>query len=435
MAITFKQVIQTAAASGAGPFTVSITPNAAGNLLILGVGMNQKGIVLTVTDNNGNSWIPIVYNMQEGNEAGCLYHVPSCNSGATTISVALQNAEALVGLIVTEYSGCASNHPVDGFAVGFGNTGTAVSTANLTTTQSNDVIFSFCAFIDQNISSIGGGYTLRSSLGTNDFTATGDLAAPTPGTYAGHWNAGTNTDYLLMAVGLSSVDNPNPAPVPVQTATTENLTPSSPITATFTSNVTAGNAIVAFCMGATTMTFTGVTDSEGNNYNPCTGATVAGCKMFVAFSVTGGTPAAVHGAYTGTSGHAAVYAIEVRDITAYDTGSGNSGTGTTATPGSFTLVQPNEIVLAATINAGTGLDPGGNDSTYYSIMQTAGSGGFFDIIEYNTPVTGAQNPAGNLNGSQVWSMIAGGFYASGAPAPTPTVVAGFVGSFGLRRMG
>lgn len=419
MSIVFKQVIQTAAASGAGPFTVSITPNAAGNFLILGVGMNQKGIILTVTDNNGNTWIPIVFNMQEGNEAGGLYYVPNCNAGATTITVTIQASESLVGLIVTEYSGCALNHPIDGVAVGFGNTGTAVSTANLTTTQANDVIFSFCAFIDQNISSIGGGYTLRSSLGTNNFTATGDLAAPTAGTYAGHWNASANTDYLLMAVGLSPTNNPTPPPTPVQFAFTENATPTSPVTATFPNNVVAGNAIVVVAIGASTMTWTGVTDSEGNSYAACSGASVAGCQMFVAYGVAGGTAAAVHAAFTGTAGRSGIYILEVKDISAFDIGSGNSGTSTTATPGSFALTKPNEIVIAVALGATSfASDPGGNDSTYYSIEQTVG--GFVACIEYNTPVaSGAQNPAAHMVGSTAWWMLAGAFYTP-APAAPPT---------------
>lgn len=421
MAITFKQVIQTTPASGAS-FNVSITPNAAGNLLIIGIGMNQKGIIKTVTDNNGNAWIPIIFNVQEGNSGGALYHVPNCQAGATTITVTLLNAEALVGLIVTEYSGCAIYHPVDGVAIGFGSSGTANSTANLTTIQNNDVIFSFCVFMDQNIASIGGGYTLRSSLGTNAFTATGDLAAPSPGTYAGHWNEAVSGDWSIMAVGLSSVDNPTPTPVPVQSAFTENLTPTSPITATFSNNVTAGNSIAVLCLGATTQTWTGVTDSEGNSYAACTGASVAGCQMFVSFGGTHGTANAVHAAYTGTSGASGVYVLEVRDITTYDTGHGNSGTGTTATPGSFTLVKPNEIVMAATINSGSALDPGGNDSTYYSIWQTIP--GFADVIEYMAPLTGAQNPVANLNGSQTWSMIAGGFYTPQNGPTYPSIVNG-----------
>ena len=419
MAIVFKQVIQTAPATGSS-FNVTITPNAAGNLLILGIGMYQKGQIVTVTDNNSNAWIPVIFNIEEGNSGGAIYHVPSCNSGATQITVTLLQSEADVALIVTEYSGCAIHHPVDGYAVGSGTTGTANSTANFNTAQANDVIFSFCAFMDQNIASIGGGYTLRSSLGTDAFTATGDLAAPTAGTYAGHWNEAVNGNWSIMAVGLSSVDNPTPWPVPVQFAKTENLTPSSPITATFSNNVTAGNAIVVLCMGASTMTWTGVTDSEGNgpggNYTKCTASTVAGSQMFVAFSAAGGTAAAVHGAYTGTAGASAVYAIEVRDITNYDTGSGNSGTSTTATPGSFTLSFPNEIVFAATINTGTALDPGGNDAAYFLVQNT--TGGFGDVVEYQTNVTGAQNPAANLNGSQTWAMIAGGFYTpQNVPVP------------------
>lgn len=410
MAITFKQIIQTAPAAGSS-FNLSITPNAAGNLLILGIGMYQKGQVVSVTDNNGNKWIPVIFNQQEGNSGGAVYHVPNCNAGATTVTVTLLAAEADVGLICEEWSGCAQHHPVDGYAVGFGSTGTAVSTANFTTAEVNDVIISFSAFIDQNIASIGGGYTLRSNLSTDAWTAMGDLAAPTAGTYAGHWNAAVNSDYGIMAVGLSSVDNPNPWPVPVQVAVEETTSAGSPITATFTSNVTAGNAIVVMCMGVSGMSWS-VTDSENNTYHACAGASVAGCQMFVAFGVAGGTAAAVHAAYTGTFGTSAVYAVEVQDINVYDTGSGNSGTGTTATPGSFTLNKStNEIVIACTSSPGLAVsNPGGNDSTYLLIQITSS---LTWLIEYQTNVTGAQNPVGNMSGSTSWLMIAGGFYQAG----------------------
>jgi hypothetical protein len=411
MAITFQQVVQTAAASGSS-FNINITPNSAGDLLILCIGMYQKGLVTSVTDNNGNSWIPVIYNVEAGNGAGAIYHVPSCHAGATTITVNLLASEVDVGLIVTEYSGCAIHHPVDGFSIGSGSSGTSLSTANLTTAQSNDVIFSFAAFVGQNIASIGTGFTLRSSLTTNNFSATGDEAAATPGTYAGTWNSAASGNYLLMAVGLSSVDNPAPLPVPVQFALNEALSAGSPITATFSNNVTEGNAIVVLCLSSvTTMTFTGVTDSEGNTYTPCTlAASAAGTAMFVAFNAAGGTAAAVHATYTGTFGAAAVYAIEVRDVNAYDTGSAGTSTSATAATGAFTLSKSqNEIVIAATINADSALDPGGNESSYFLIQTTSS---FADVVEYLPGVTGSQNAQANLNGSQLWSMIGGGFYYS-----------------------
>jgi len=410
MSITFTQVVQTASQTGSS-FNISITPNAAGNLLILGIGMYQKGQIVSVADNNGNNWIPAIFNQQRGNSGGAVYHVPNCNAGATTVTVTLLASEADVALIVHEYSGCAQHHPIDGYAVGSGSTGTALATANFTTAEVNDVIFSFAAFIDQNIASIGGGYTLRSNLSTDVWTASGDLAAPTAGTYAGHWNAAINSDYGIMAVGLSSVDNPNPWPVPVQVAVTETTSAGSPITATFSNNVTAGNAIVVACMGVSGMTWTGVTDAEGNTYHACAGASVAGCAMFVAFGVAGGTAPAVHASYTGTFGTSGVYAIEVRDVNAYDTGSGNSGTGTTSTPGSFTLRQPNEIVIAVASSPTLPLsNPGGEDSTYLLIQIT---NSLTWLIEYQTNVTGAQNPVGNMSGSTPWLMIAGGFYMAG----------------------
>lgn len=420
MAIAFVQVQQTAPATGAGPFTVAITPTA-GNFMIIGIGMNQKGIILSVTDNNGNVWTPVIFNMQEGNAGGALYYTSNCNGGATTITVTLQNAEALVGLVVSEYSGVANNHPIDGVATGFGSTGTSVSTGTLYTSRSNDVVVSFCAFIDQNISSIGGGYTLRSSLGTNAFTAMGDLAAPTAGPYTATWNSGVNTDYLLMACGLRSTFNPVPVPVPMQFSSTENATPSSPVTATFTNNVIAGNAIVAVAIGASTMTWTGVTDSEGNTYVPCVGANVAGCQMFVAFNVAGGTPAAVSASFVGTAGRSGLYIVEIKDVTNYDTGHGNSGTSATGTPGSFTLIQPNEIVVAVALGATQhALDPGGNDTAYYSLAQT--TAGFFACLEYNSPATAAQNPAANFVASTAWQMVAGAFYTPQGTPPVPGLI-------------
>jgi hypothetical protein len=416
MAITFQKVVQTAAASGTS-FNVSITPNSAGDLLILGIGVFQSSQILNVTDNNGNQWIPVVMNDQNTDASGAVYYVLSCNSGATTITVTMVQSSTDIGLIVTEYSGCASNHPIDGFAVGYSATGTSITTGTLTTTQANDVIFSMCFFASDNLASIGGGYTLRSSFGTNIFTASGDLAAPTAGAYSGAWTQSGSGGWACIVVGLSPTDVTNPPAVPVQLAYEETVSAGSPITATFTNKVTASNAIVVLCLGASTMTWTGVTDSESNTYSPCALAnTSAGCAMFVAFGVAGGTAAAVYAAYTGTFGDSAVYVLEVRDITAYDTGSANAGTSATSSTGSFTLGHSNEIVVAATFNSGSVSNPGGNGTGYELVLVTIG--GFGDLIEYAQDVTGAQNAQGNLSGSQSWHMVGGGFYK---PAAGPVV--------------
>jgi hypothetical protein len=436
MAITFKQVIQTTAVNVASQ-TVSITPSAAGDLLILGIGMlsTTATTVLTVTDNNNNEWIPIYFNFSQGlsgNGQGGIWYTPSCNAGSTTITVTLQATGTDVSLIVTEYSGCAA-YPIDGFATGSGTTGTSLVTSNLTTTQSNDVIFSFAVWVGDNISSIGSGYTLRSSLTTNVNTATGDKSAATPGTYTGTWTAAGSNNWFIAAVGLSPT-SVTTTPEVLQAAVSESGSATSPATATFSNKNTAGNAIVVIvACGTAGITFGNITDSENNSYSACSGASVSDTtdnnymKMFVAFNIAGGSATAVHAAFTGGTALFAVYAFEVTHVSAFDKGSGNASNGTnsaTASSGSFSLSNSNEIVIASTINGGSGSSVGSG----YTLLQL--TSGFGDTLEYLTGVTGSQNAIANLSGPQNWGMVAGGFYQSssglapGVVLPTDTIFFG-----------
>jgi hypothetical protein len=205
----WKQDVQSTPVNAATT-NVTITPTAAGNLLMIAFGADTAGsggtTISSVTATNGNTPVqifPLTYNGADNNCVGGLYYIPSVAAGATTITVTLSSSVLDFSIIVDEYSGASS--VLDGSAQGTGNnTGsTAASTNNFTTSNPADVIYSVCCFSTQNVASAGSGFNLRSNLSTSVFTATEDKTVASAGSYAGTWTLGnTSVDYVLFAAGL-----------------------------------------------------------------------------------------------------------------------------------------------------------------------------------------------------------------------------------------
>lgn len=211
-------------------------------------------------------------------------------------------------------------------------------------------------------------------------------------------------------------------PSVVQTTVLEAFTPGSPYGATFSSPVTAGNAIVvvAACQEAT-VTFNSCSDGT-NSYQTLAGASCfsatdgngTAMQVYAAFNVVGGTAYTVSITTTGAQQYLAVYAFEVSGITAYDNGTGATGSSTgNASTGNFATSFSGEIVIAATINQSTSTGPGSG----YTLIQLTSS--FTDCLEYALVGAGTQNASATMDGSsQGWGIVAAAFYGVTAP-PTP----------------
>jgi hypothetical protein len=206
-------------------------------------------------------------------------------------------------------------------------------------------------------------------------------------------------------------------PKVVQFAVIETTAPTA-LQPTSFPTTTAGNALVVLCAsqkaGNTATTFTGVTDTQGNKYVPHSLAVLndptSNTQMaaFVAFKVAGGASNVITVAYSAESGtFVAAYSFEVSGILGIDGGSGNVGqSGATASSGNFNMARARGIALACTINTSSGLSAGPG-----CILINV-TGGFGDVLEYAVGISGSHNLQANLNGSQVWGMIAAGFYGT-----------------------
>lgn len=201
MAITFIQSVQTAT----NHTNVIITPTA-GNLLLVCFGADESNTQFTsVSDDQSGVYHPAVAftNFGAGGVEGGIYYCFATVSSATTVTVNYSSGQTLPCMIVAEYSGCASN-PIDSpTQTNQGTTGTALATANLTSSVANQVLVGFCCFENQNLSAFGAGFNHRSSLATNIFQALEDLAVPSAGTSQPiTFTAATNGDWLIMGLLL-----------------------------------------------------------------------------------------------------------------------------------------------------------------------------------------------------------------------------------------
>ena len=432
MTITFKQVQQSGLTTGTSQ-TVTITPSVAGDIMILSIGVFQNGAAGTlssVVDNNGNTWHPaIAYTIRPtvvNAVANAVYYANGVNSGSTTITANFSGSVQDIGLIVIEYSGCASSNPID--VTGTGNGSTASVSAPTISVSAGEMVCSFI-YSDNTVSAIGGSYNQRGSLSLN---GAGDELAASTGNFTGTWTTSSG-QWITQMVALSSTPiNPPPTPtITIPQFAQKETNGVNPITTSFSSNDTAGNAIVVIAANddTTPLTWTSVTDSESNTYVACVGASVNDTSshpyqmaMFVAFSIKGGTTNTISAHFTGTSSNLGLYAFEVQGISAYDDGSGNSTLGVasgTASSGQFLLHYPYEIIIAATMTIGAALSPG------IGYTQLAITATYSNMLEYAVPMNGSNNATVTMTGSTTWAMVAGAFYlAKNIVLPTDTVFYG-----------
>ena len=199
----------------------------------------------------------------------------------------------------------------------------------------------------------------------------------------------------------------------------ESIGPSSGVAVTVT-GTHAGNLLAILCENQGSggaIAFTGVTDSQGNTYKACAGATASGTPsgsqtqlaMFFTKNIPGGS-FTLHPAWTGAAGAMLFAVVEISGADAFDSGGGSTGVSATASTGAFSTHQSG-LVVAGTINAGSGTGAGAG----YTLIEVTPS--FEAVLEYLPTVPfGSQTATAALGGSQAWGIVAGSFYR-GPSAP------------------
>jgi len=144
-------LVQTMAQSSGGyvtSFTLAYTSNiTAGSLLVLGLTAGNTDTLVSVVDNNGNTWNLAV--TQIGNvRQSWLYYAANANAGATTITVTYTSGTYPdSSAIAREYSGIKTVSPLD-VTASASDGATAVTThstgTTATTSQASELVIAFC---------------------------------------------------------------------------------------------------------------------------------------------------------------------------------------------------------------------------------------------------------------------------------------------------
>jgi len=147
MAIAFVQAAQpTGTGSGATTLAKAFTSNnTAGNFLFVtaNIHITAGTGTLTVSDSLGNTYTQAPNSpVTQSPEQSYVWYVPSCLSGANTVTVTATGTVAgYIQLGILEYSGVATSNPVDTYGSNSAGAGATITASTIgSTTNANDLV-------------------------------------------------------------------------------------------------------------------------------------------------------------------------------------------------------------------------------------------------------------------------------------------------------
>jgi hypothetical protein len=167
-AVAFAQQAAKAFGSvrGAGVSFNSVTT--AGDLVIVGFYFGPSVSIVSVTDNQANTYSQIGTTLSSPTKkfSSALFYAKNIKGGADTVTVTLSGVPKSpgLGIYIFEYKGADRVSPFDGNAQAAGSS-SSVSSGNLITTVAGDVLFGFC--VSDSTCRSGTGFTARSTLNGN----------------------------------------------------------------------------------------------------------------------------------------------------------------------------------------------------------------------------------------------------------------------------
>jgi hypothetical protein len=284
VAIAFVQAAS--AVPQSSPTSVTVTyaqAQSAGNFNVVVVGWNSAtGQVQAVTDTKGNPYVLAVGpTVSAGFATQSIYYaanIAAAAAGANTITVTFTAAAPFPDIRVAEYSGIASNNPVDR-AVGAIGSGTTSSSGALVTTNANDLLVG-ANIVQTGTSGPGTGFTNR-GITVPDSDILEDQIVTTAGSYtatATLTSAGAWIMQLVAFKGGSSVVDTQPPTAPgtlVATAVSQNQINLSWVAAT--DNVGVTGYRIERCQGAGCASFAEIAAPTGTSttFSDSTGLTAS----------------------------------------------------------------------------------------------------------------------------------------------------------------
>jgi chitodextrinase len=276
--IAFVQV--NSATPQSSPTSVNATFNAAqtaGDLNVVAVGWNDATHqVSSVTDTKGN-----VYALAVGptvNSAGGLSqsiyyakNILGATAGGNTVTVTFNGAAAFPDIRILEYNGADLVTPVDVTAVGTGSSTTS-STAAVTTTNANDLLFA-ANLVATGTTGPGAGFTSRvitvidSDIAEDRLvTAAGSYSASAPMVSAGAWVM----QMVAFRVAGGTPPPPDTTPPTAPTNLTATAASSTQINLSWTAstdNVGVTGYLLERCQGAACSTFAQIATPTATSFN------------------------------------------------------------------------------------------------------------------------------------------------------------------------
>ncbi len=276
-----------------------------------------------------------------------------------------------------------------------------------TTTQASELIFGY-ASVDNCVTGGGTGFTIRQTSGCN---MSEDMIASATGTYSATFTQGASGGWAgLMATFKAAPSGTGIAYA--QSSSNVSFQAATGLAASFTSNTTAGNAIV---VAASTegSAISSVTDTQGNTYVQA--LTSGSNAIWYATSIKGGADT-VTAIFAASTGFSLIYIHEYSGLATVpvDQVSSQSGTGTAVTSGAKTTTQASELLFGyASVDhcvlSGT---------SGFSVRQTAGCNMSEDMI---VSATGTYSATFTQNVSSGWTGLMVTFKAASS-GPPPTLV-------------
>jgi len=211
--LSFVQIVANAASGSASSLSLSFPSNTvAGDLILVAFDYNTSAIPSSVTDSQGNIFTPVGNQLSSpGGSRSRVYYANNIKGGADTVTVNLSANSGWLELYLTEYSGVSPTNPIDAEAGASGNAGT-VSSGNVTTTMSGDMVYGYC--VGDWACTAGSGFATRSNFNSNLIE---DEQAGKAGAYAATGSA--NQGWTMQLVALKPA-SPVPGLVPMSTSGT-----------------------------------------------------------------------------------------------------------------------------------------------------------------------------------------------------------------------
>ena len=188
------------------------TNHTAGNLIVV-IGASYSGDetnIASITDTAGNAYTRITGAADASSDCIEIWYAKNIIGNANNIvTINFKYAYSFRGIHVLQYSGCDTGAPLDTSAIGSGQSAVPV-TANITTTQADEVLVAGDVLFDPKTHTAGTGYTIRTIFGGSDpsFGSSEDRIVSSTGTYNASYTLDSSISWAMVMATFKAAEAP-----------------------------------------------------------------------------------------------------------------------------------------------------------------------------------------------------------------------------------